>query len=132
MAKCQLKHSIRRCIFLVWKRGITYQNVVYEHNQIVEDAATGSEKYLLQNAHLKYNEPTINDNHQGDSVGRPSQIYFDGNVNNNYDIKIGGKVTVVARGVDSLVMKLKNKIKKQQVLQGYINLQSSNTTKHNN
>jgi hypothetical protein len=42
-------------------------------------------------------QPTINlINHQ-EIVYRPSQIYFDGNVQDNYDIKIGGKVQFVAR-----------------------------------
>ena len=71
-----------------------------EHNQIIEDAATGSASTCLQAFLLKYHAPVINlINHQGESVGRPSQIYFDGSVqDSDYDITIGGKVQFIAHG----------------------------------
>lgn len=71
-----------------------------EHNQLVEDAATGSASTCLQASLLKYHLPEIElINYQGDYIGRPSQIYFKGKLaNNEFDIKIGGKAQFVAKG----------------------------------
>ncbi|WP_369615354.1 PhzF family phenazine biosynthesis protein [Flavobacterium sp. CFS9] len=71
-----------------------------EHNQLVEDAATGSASTCLQAYLLKYHAPEIElINHQGDYINRPSQIYFKGKLaENQFDIKIGGKAQFVAKG----------------------------------
>ncbi|MEL1255292.1 PhzF family phenazine biosynthesis protein [Flavobacterium sp. DGU38] len=71
-----------------------------EHNQLVEDAATGSASTCLQAFLLKYHSPEIETiNHQGDYIGRPSQIYFKGKLTDNeFDIKIGGKTQFIAKG----------------------------------
>ncbi|WP_316633194.1 PhzF family phenazine biosynthesis protein [uncultured Flavobacterium sp.] len=71
-----------------------------EHNQLVEDAATGSASTCLQAFLLKYHKPEFElINHQGDYINRPSQIYFDGKLTDNqFDIKIGGKAQFVAKG----------------------------------
>ena len=71
-----------------------------EHNQLVEDAATGSASTCLQAFLLKYHKPEFElINYQGDYIGRPSQIYFKGKLTDNqFDIKIGGKAQFVAKG----------------------------------
>jgi trans-2,3-dihydro-3-hydroxyanthranilate isomerase len=71
-----------------------------EHNQLIEDAATGSASTCLQAFLLKYHKPAISMiNNQGEWVNRPSQIYFDGKLQDNYfDINIGGKTQFVAKG----------------------------------
>ncbi|WP_163409650.1 PhzF family phenazine biosynthesis protein [Flavobacterium ajazii] len=71
-----------------------------EHNQLLEDAATGSASTCLQAFLLKYHSPEIEMiNHQGDYIGRPSQIYFKGKLTeNDFDIKIGGKAQFIAKG----------------------------------
>ncbi|WP_281631795.1 PhzF family phenazine biosynthesis protein [Flavobacterium luteolum] len=71
-----------------------------EHNQLVEDAATGSASTCLQAFLLKYHKPEFElTNHQGDYIGRPSEIYFNGKLNGEqFDIKIGGKAQFVAKG----------------------------------
>ncbi|MFC0779307.1 PhzF family phenazine biosynthesis protein [Flavobacterium sp. HJSW_4] len=71
-----------------------------EHNQLVEDAATGSASTCLQAFLLKYHLPEFElTNHQGDYIGRPSEIYFKGKVTGEqYDINIGGKAQFVAKG----------------------------------
>ena len=71
-----------------------------EHNQLIEDAATGSASTCLQAFLLNYYKPIISlVNNQGETVNRPSQIYFDGEVENDYfDIKIGGQTQFVASG----------------------------------
>jgi trans-2,3-dihydro-3-hydroxyanthranilate isomerase len=69
-----------------------------EQNQLIEDAATGSAN--LFDLLLKYHKPVIRPmNNQGEIVNRPSQIYFDGEVKDDYfDIKIGGQSQFVASG----------------------------------
>ena len=64
-----------------------------EHNQLIEDAATGSASTCLQAFLLKYHKPELEIvNYQGDYINRPSEIYFKGKLNDNeFDIKIGGK-----------------------------------------
>ncbi|MDR7210071.1 PhzF family phenazine biosynthesis protein [Flavobacterium piscis] len=71
-----------------------------EHNQLVEDAATGSASTCLQAFLLKYYTPQIElINYQGDYMNRPSQIYFKGELTKNqFDIKIGGKAQFIAKG----------------------------------
>jgi trans-2,3-dihydro-3-hydroxyanthranilate isomerase len=71
-----------------------------EHNQLVEDAATGSASTCLQAFLLKYHKPEFElTNHQGDYIGRPSEIYFNGKLNGDlFDIRIGGKAQFVAKG----------------------------------
>ena len=71
-----------------------------EYNQLIEDAATGSASTCLQAYLLKHNAPEIKMiNHQGDFMGRPSQIYFNGKwADNQFKIQIGGKTQLVAKG----------------------------------
>lgn len=71
-----------------------------EHNQLVEDAATGSASTCLQAFLLKYHKPEFElINHQGDYIGRPSEIYFNGKLSGDlFDIRIGGKAQFVAKG----------------------------------
>ncbi|OXA95789.1 PhzF family phenazine biosynthesis protein [Flavobacterium hercynium] len=71
-----------------------------EHNQLLEDAATGSASTCLQASLLKYKAPEIDlINYQGDYMKRPSQIHFKGKLtNDHFDIKIGGKAQFVAKG----------------------------------
>ncbi|MDQ6531763.1 PhzF family phenazine biosynthesis protein [Flavobacterium sp. LHD-85] len=71
-----------------------------EHNQLVEDAATGSASTCLQAFLLKYHKPEFKlTNHQGDYIGRPSEIYFNGKLSGDlFDIRIGGKAQFVAKG----------------------------------
>lgn len=71
-----------------------------EHNQLVEDAATGSASTCLQAYLLKNNTPEIDViNYQGDYINRPSQIHFKGKLTENeFDIKIGGKAQFIAKG----------------------------------
>lgn len=71
-----------------------------ENNVLIEDAATGSASTCLQAFMLKYYQSEFEMiNHQGDFIGRPSQIYFRGKVNDNqFDIQIGGKAQYVAKG----------------------------------
>ncbi|KUJ61879.1 phenazine biosynthesis protein PhzF [Flavobacteriaceae bacterium CRH] len=71
-----------------------------EHNQLVEDAATGSASTCLQAYLLKNNTPQIDlINYQGDYINRPSQIHFKGKLTENeFDIKIGGKAQFIAKG----------------------------------
>ncbi|MRX40079.1 PhzF family phenazine biosynthesis isomerase [Flavobacterium sp. LC2016-23] len=71
-----------------------------EHNQLVEDAATGSASTCLQAFLLKYHSDKIETiNHQGDYINRPSRIYFKGELTENeYTIQIGGKSQFVAKG----------------------------------
>lgn len=98
-ANCKTQH--KALYFFSLEEEILHTRMLcIEHNQIIEDAATGSASTCLQAFLLKYHLRTINMiNHQGESVGRPSQIYFDGKVQeNDYEIKIGGKVQFVAKG----------------------------------
>lgn len=71
-----------------------------EHNQLVEDAATGSASTCLQAFLLKYHKPEFElTNHQGDYINRPSEIYFKGKLTtDHYNINIGGKAQFVAKG----------------------------------
>ena len=71
-----------------------------EHNQLVEDAATGSASTCLQAYLLKNHKPELElINYQGDYINRPSQIHFKGKLTgNDFDIKIGGKAQFIAKG----------------------------------
>ncbi|MWB96514.1 PhzF family phenazine biosynthesis isomerase [Flavobacterium sp. GA093] len=71
-----------------------------EHNQLVEDAATGSASTCLQAYLLKNHKPEFElINYQGDYIDRPSQIHFKGKLTENeFDIRIGGKAQFVAKG----------------------------------
>ncbi|WP_434778126.1 PhzF family phenazine biosynthesis protein [Neisseria sp. Ec49-e6-T10] len=71
-----------------------------EHNQLVEDAATGSASTCLQAFLLKYHKPEFElINYQGDYINRPSQIHFQGKLTENeFDIKIGGNTQFIAKG----------------------------------
>jgi len=71
-----------------------------EHNQLREDAATGSASTCLQ-AYLLNNHTSEIEliNHQGEYIQRPSQIYFKGKLTENkFDIQIGGKAQFIAKG----------------------------------
>lgn len=71
-----------------------------EHNQLVEDAATGSASTCLQAFLLKYHKPEFElINYQGDYINRPSQIHFKGKlIENDFDIQIGGNAQFIAKG----------------------------------
>ena len=98
-ANCKTQHKALY-FFSLENEELHTRMLCIEHNQIVEDAATGSASTCLQAYLLKYYATKIDMiNHQGHSVGRPSQIYFDGTVlDNKYDVRIGGKVQFVAQG----------------------------------
>jgi trans-2,3-dihydro-3-hydroxyanthranilate isomerase len=71
-----------------------------EKNQLIEDAATGGASSCLQAFLLKYHAPVIEViNNQGEFINRPSQIFFNGKVSDgHFDIKIGGKTQLLAKG----------------------------------
>jgi trans-2,3-dihydro-3-hydroxyanthranilate isomerase len=99
LAHCRTNH--RALYFYCFDQGELYSRMLcIEHNQIVEDAATGSASTCLQAFLLKYHSPKIKRiNHQGDFINRPSRIYFDGELSENqFDIKIGGKTQFIAKG----------------------------------
>jgi trans-2,3-dihydro-3-hydroxyanthranilate isomerase len=98
-AHCRTNH--RSLYFYCFDKGKLYSRMLcIEHNQIIEDAATGSASTCLQAFLLKYHSPEIKIvNHQGDFINRPSRIYFDGELSGDYfDIKIGGKTQFIAKG----------------------------------
>ncbi|TRX32425.1 PhzF family phenazine biosynthesis protein [Flavobacterium sp. ZT3R18] len=99
LAHCRTNH--RALYFYCFDQGELYSRMLcIEHNQIVEDAATGSASTCLQAFLLKYHSAKIKRiNHQGDFINRPSRIYFDGELTgNDFDIKIGGKTQFIAKG----------------------------------
>ena len=96
---CETSH--RALYFYCFDEGKLYSRMLcVEHNQLVEDAATGSASTCLQAFLLKYHSPEIKMvNHQGDFINRPSKIYFEGKLSGDYfDIKIGGKTQFIAKG----------------------------------
>ncbi|AOW09579.1 PhzF family phenazine biosynthesis protein [Flavobacterium gilvum] len=96
---CKTNH--RALYFYCFGEGKLYSRMLYiESNQIMEDAATGSASTCLQAFLLKYHSAEIKTvNHQGDFINRPSRIYFDGKLSEDYfDIKIGGKTQFIAKG----------------------------------
>lgn len=95
------KTDFRALYFFCLEGGKLYSRMLYsENNQLKEDAATGSASTCLQAFLLKYYSSDLQIvNHQGDYIGRPSRIYFDGKWSqNNFDIKIGGKTQFIAKG----------------------------------
>jgi len=96
---CKTSH---RALYFYYLEGskLFSRMLCIEHNQLVEDAATGSASTCLQAFLLKYHKPEIDlINYQGDYINRPSQIYFHGSVKeNDFDIQIGGKAQFVAKG----------------------------------
>nr|WP_315253095.1 PhzF family phenazine biosynthesis protein [uncultured Flavobacterium sp.] len=96
---CETNH--RALYFYCFDEGKLYSRMLcVEHNQLVEDAATGSASTCLQAFLLKHHSPEIKIiNHQGDFISRPSKIYFEGKLLGDYfDIKIGGKTQFIAKG----------------------------------
>jgi len=96
---CKTDH--RGLYFYYLEGSKLFSRLMYiENNVLLEDAATGSASTCLQASLLKYHKPEIElINYQGDYMGRPSQIYFRGKLNeNDFDIKIGGKAQFVAKG----------------------------------
>jgi trans-2,3-dihydro-3-hydroxyanthranilate isomerase len=96
---CKTSH---RALYFYYLEGskIFSRMLCVENNQLVEDAATGSASTCLQAFLLKYYAPEIEmTNYQGDYIGRPSQIYFNGKLaDNQFEINIGGKAQFVAKG----------------------------------
>lgn len=95
------KTKFRAIYFYCFDAGKLVSRMLYiENNQLKEDAATGSASTCLQAFLLKYYSPQVKIiNHQGDFIGRPSQIYFDGKLVEEYfEIKIGGKTQLIAKG----------------------------------
>ncbi|MFG4001632.1 PhzF family phenazine biosynthesis protein [Flavobacterium aquidurense] len=96
---CKTSH---RALYFYYLEGskLFSRMLCIEHNQLVEDAATGSASTCLQAFLLKYHKPEFElINYQGDYIGRPSEIYFNGSVTDNqFDIKIGGKAQFIAKG----------------------------------
>lgn len=96
---CKTDH--RGLYFYYLEGSKLFSRLLYiEHNQLLEDAATGSASTCLQAFLLKYHIPKFElINYQGDYIGRPSQIYFKGKlIENQFDINIGGKAQFVAKG----------------------------------
>lgn len=96
---CKTNH--RALYFYCFEKGNLYSRMFcIEHNQLIEDAATGSASTCLQAYLLKYHSPEIKMvNHQGDFINRSSRIYFEGKLSEgNFDIKIGGKTQFIAKG----------------------------------
>ncbi len=99
IGNCKTNH--RALYFYCFDQAKLYSRMIcIENNQLIEDAATGSASTCLQAFLLKYYLAEIKmTNHQGDFIGRPSQIYFDGKLSaTNFDIKIGGKTQFIAKG----------------------------------
>jgi trans-2,3-dihydro-3-hydroxyanthranilate isomerase len=99
--KSHCKTAHRALYFYCLEDSKVYSRMLcVEHNQLVEDAATGSASSCLQAYLLKYHTPEIElINYQGDSIQRPSQIYFKGKVEDNtFSIQIGGKAQFIAKG----------------------------------
>ncbi len=98
-ANCKTNHRALY-FYCLEETNLISRMLCIENNQLIEDAATGSASTCLQAFLLKYNAPEIQIiNHQGDFINRPSQIYFDGKLeNNHFDINIGGKSQFIAKG----------------------------------
>lgn len=98
-ANCKTAHKALY-FFSLEDEVLTTRMLCIENNQLIEDAATGSASTCLQAFLLKYHASTIKMvNHQGEFVGRDSQIYFDGTLENDFfDINIGGQSQFVAKG----------------------------------
>lgn len=95
------KTNFRALYFFCLEEGNIHSRMLYfENNQLKEDAATGSASTCLQAFLLKYYSTDLKMiNHQGDAIGRPSKIYFDGKfTKNDFEIKIGGQTQFIAKG----------------------------------
>lgn len=96
---CKTTHQALYFYYL--EGGKLFSRLMYiEHNQLMEDAATGSASTCLQAYLLKNHKPELElINYQGDYINRPSEIYFKGKLTGNeFDIKIGGKTRFIAKG----------------------------------
>ena len=98
-AHCKTNHRAIYFYFLE-ENNLVSRMLYIEDNQLKEDSATGSASTCLQAYLLKYHSAEIQIvNHQGEFINRASQIYFDGKLaDNHFDIKIGGKTQVIAKG----------------------------------
>ena len=98
-ANCKTSHKAFY-FFCLENERLSSRMFCIENNQLIEDAATGSASACLQAFLLKYHSPKLNlINYQGDFINRPSQIYFDGKLqDNDFDIRIGGKTKFLAKG----------------------------------
>lgn len=95
------KTNFRALYFFYLEDGNLFSRMLYlENNQLKEDAATGSASTCLQAFLLKYYRSDLQIiNQQGDYIGRPSRIYFDGKWSqDHFEIKIGGKTQFIAKG----------------------------------
>ncbi|MEY4962851.1 MAG: hypothetical protein RLZZ323_170 [Bacteroidota bacterium] len=95
------KTNFRALYFFYLEDGNLFSRMLYlENNQLKEDAATGSASTCLQAYLLRYYSPDLQlINQQGDYIGRPSRIYFDGKWSlDHFEIKIGGKTQFIAKG----------------------------------
>lgn len=97
--KCKTQHKALY-FFCLEGEFLTSRMLCIENGQLIEDAATGSASTCLQAFLLKYYNKKIKlVNNQGASINRPSQIYFEGNLNDKlFDINIGGQSQFVAKG----------------------------------
>ena len=98
-ANCKTSHRALYFYYLEESQ-LSSRMLCIEDNQLKEDAATGSASTCLEAFLLKYYATEIQiTNHQGACINRPSQIYFNGKVVDNYfDIKIGGQTQFIAKG----------------------------------
>jgi trans-2,3-dihydro-3-hydroxyanthranilate isomerase len=95
------KTNFRALYFFYLEDGNLFSRMLYlENNQLKEDAATGSASTCLQAYLLRYYSSNLQlINQQGDYIGRPSRIYFDGKWSqDHFEIKIGGKTQFIAKG----------------------------------
>lgn len=93
MVAIQLQNSLSSALFFYLEGNDLFSRMLYiENGQLKEDAATGSASTCLQAYLLKYHTANLQiTNQQGDAIGRPSKIYFNGQWDGvNFDIKIGG------------------------------------------
>ncbi|MEZ7498908.1 PhzF family phenazine biosynthesis protein [Flavobacterium sp. Arc3] len=98
-AKCKTDHKALY-FFTLENEMLTSRMLCIENNQLIEDAATGSASTCLQAFLLKYHSTKIKMvNNQGECINRNSQIYFEGQLEENlFDINIGGESQFVAQG----------------------------------
>jgi trans-2,3-dihydro-3-hydroxyanthranilate isomerase len=95
------KTAFQALYFFYLEGNDLYSRMLYiENGQLKEDAATGSASTCLQAYLLKYHAASLQiTNQQGDAIGRPSKIYFNGQWDGvNFDIKIGGNSQYIAKG----------------------------------
>ena len=95
------KTAFQALYFFYLEGNDLFSRMLYiENGQLKEDAATGSASTCLQAYLLKYHAASLQiTNQQGDAIGRPSKIYFNGQWDGfNFDIKIGGNSQYIAKG----------------------------------